>query len=301
MIIHSTRLLLALVALLSFALPRPAAATEDYEACNAFIDSLPTVISTPGTWCLASDLTTSMVSGVAITIDSDDVTLDCNGFRIDDSGGGTGTTAVGIQATNHSHLTVRRCEVRTFRIGLLFEQSAADTSVGHLVEDNLFNINRYQGLSVYGDRSVVRRNRVFKTGVGVSALDQAFGISTQQSVDVLDNIVSVVEGNSSSGDVYGIDVQDNFDGSVRGNQVRGVHKNGTGNAHGLRIQAADGNSRVPVRNNTLAGNGLAGDTGLECISGLGGGIATVRAKNNVIHGFGTPLSGCANDGNVLRQ
>jgi hypothetical protein len=290
------------LALLALAAPiAPALAASGYDACTDFVSALPATISTPGTWCLTQDLATSMSSGAAIILDSDDVTLDCNGFRIDDAGGGTGTTAIGILATNRRNLSVRRCEVRTFRIGLYLGQAADGVSDGHLVEDNLLNINRQQGLYVYGDGSVVRRNRVLKTGLSVAGLDQAFGISTQRSVDVLDNVVSVVEGNSDIGDVYGIDVQDNANGSVRGNRVRGVHMNGAGHAHGVRIHSADGISRVVVRNNVLSGNGIAGDAGLECASGLGGGIATVRAKGNSIIGFDTPLAGCANDGNTLRQ
>src|SRR5688572_20901601 len=86
-------LVLGLLAAVSLA---PARATESYDGCTGFIDSLPATISTPGTWCLRGHRYTSITSGAAIRITANNVTLDCNDFRLSGLGAGAGTLAVGI-------------------------------------------------------------------------------------------------------------------------------------------------------------------------------------------------------------
>ena len=53
---------------------------ETFASCRGFIDSLPATITSGGTWCLDHDVATSMTSGAAIDIQSNNVTIDCNGF-----------------------------------------------------------------------------------------------------------------------------------------------------------------------------------------------------------------------------
>jgi hypothetical protein len=52
----------------------PALAAESYDNCTGFIDPLPAVITTQGTWCLRKDLRTAVASGHAITIATNNVT-----------------------------------------------------------------------------------------------------------------------------------------------------------------------------------------------------------------------------------
>ena len=290
-----------LLVLVAFArVPRGASAAVGVAGCTSFVASLPATLSTPGTWCLDTDLATNQAAGAAITLAADDITLDCNGHRVDGFGGGVDTLAVGILATDRKNLTVRRCEVRTFRAGLVIQQSTG-TSARHLVEDNLFNINRQTGVAVTGDNSVIRRNRVFKTGLGVAALPEAFGIEATGSIDILDNLVSVVEADSDFGNVWGITVRENATGSIRRNRVRGLHDNNTGSAYAIGVYSTAPDSRVTVRDNILAGNGLDGDHGIDCRSQSGFVQPDVHAKNNNIQGFGLSLTGCVDDGNVKRQ
>ncbi|HEY0661599.1 MAG TPA: hypothetical protein VGD21_09825, partial [Lysobacter sp.] len=61
--------------------PAPAQAAQSYDNCTGFIDSLPATITTQGTWCLRKDLSTAMSSGNAITIATNNVTIDCNDFK----------------------------------------------------------------------------------------------------------------------------------------------------------------------------------------------------------------------------
>src|SRR5262249_57244754 len=62
------------------------------------VTSVPSVITSPGVYCLIGDLATRMTSGNAIEIQADNVVLDLNGHRLNGAGGGAGTTAMGIYA-----------------------------------------------------------------------------------------------------------------------------------------------------------------------------------------------------------
>src|SRR4249919_2976114 len=96
--------------LLTFALllgaPRAAEAAESYDNCTGFITSLPAVISTQGTWCLKQDLSIA-VSGIAITLNANNVTINCNDFKL------TGMNqATGIYGMKRFNNTVRHCDIR---------------------------------------------------------------------------------------------------------------------------------------------------------------------------------------------
>src|SRR5690349_23359353 len=92
--------------LLSVLLGGGAQAAQDRDACTGTIATLPATLSTPGTWCLAGDLATAQATGAAITLDADDLTLDCNGFRLDGQAAGLATQATGILGLGHDRLTV---------------------------------------------------------------------------------------------------------------------------------------------------------------------------------------------------
>jgi hypothetical protein len=78
-----------LLAVVALSVSRPGLAAESYDSCVGFIDTIPTVINEQGTWCLRQNLTTSAGSGNMISIVTDNVTIDCNGFKIGGLGGGT--------------------------------------------------------------------------------------------------------------------------------------------------------------------------------------------------------------------
>src|SRR5690606_2774500 len=71
------RLLAALLLLGGLlAVPSPARAAETYNTCAGFIDSAPATISKQGVWCLRKNLSTNISSGNAITIATNNVTID---------------------------------------------------------------------------------------------------------------------------------------------------------------------------------------------------------------------------------
>jgi len=63
------------------AVPSPASAAETYDICAGYIESLPATISRQGVWCLRKNLSASIGNGNAITIATNDVTIECNDFR----------------------------------------------------------------------------------------------------------------------------------------------------------------------------------------------------------------------------
>jgi hypothetical protein len=267
--------------------PRSARAAESYDNCTNFITTLPTTINAAGTWCLNQDLSTSMTSGTAIVVSADNATLDCNDFKLDDSTAGVNTAANGIGTSgNFNNITVRHCSIRGFFVGLTV------TGSGHVIEDNRMDGNTGIAMDVEGDGSVVRRNRIFDTGGSITN-GVARAISSFFNVDVIDNTISgVVAGNGTNQDAVGIRTSNNVSGSIRGNRIRGLVKNGSGQAIGILNFLSD---RIAIRNNDLVGDASVGSFALTCTNGNG------RARDNVISGFATAFSGCFNSvGNVIR-
>jgi hypothetical protein len=282
---RSASLLSAAVLLAATLLPSPAHAAESYDNCTAFIETLPATISTQGTWCLKADLATSQTSGAAITIATNNVTIDCNDFKIGGLAAGVGTAASGIFASERLNATVRRCNIRGFKYGVQFQNT---DNGGHVVEDSRFDANTYAGIAVAGDGSVVRGNAVRDTGGSTLTPGSAFAISTTGSVDVRDNLVSGVAPAPNAGGFaipYGIYTYGNPDGSISGNTVRGLVTAGAGVARAIYNVSS---GRISLVDNRVIGNG--GGTGLACTN------ATARAKGNAISGFLTDMLSCGDAG-----
>src|SRR6476659_860699 len=112
------KFLYGLVALLALGLPGMSWATPSNSNCTGFITSLPATISTPGTWCMTHGLSTQITNGYEITIKSDNVTIDCNGFSIDNGPPNPATFAYAIYGADLRHTTVRKCRIAGFNIGV---------------------------------------------------------------------------------------------------------------------------------------------------------------------------------------
>jgi hypothetical protein len=266
-----------------------ARAAESYDGCTNFITTVPVTISTPGTWCMTGNIATN-ATGEIVTIAASDATIDCNGFKLDGTSRTQTTYAVGIRAGDVSNTTVRNCHVRGFSAGMLLAppQDLGLTG-GHLVEDNLVDRCTEQAIVVVGDNSVVRRNRVLQTNN--VAQKGAFGITAYDKVDVVDNVVSGVRSlNSVAGGLW---IGSHVGGSIRGNLVRDVSRNGvSGTIYGMYLGYSG--ERKIIRDNTFVGAALAGSVGISCDS------TSNIARNNTILGFATGRAGCHDDGNIIK-
>jgi len=264
--------------------PGTSRAAESYDNCTGFIDSLPAVVSTQGTWCLRKDLSTAIGTGNAITVAANNITIDCNDFKLGGLAAGADTLAHGIVAIDRQNVTVRHCNARGFWAGVYLQGFSGG---GHLVEDSRFNNNVNTGIFVEGDGSVVRRNQVTDTGGEDPYLGGTLvGIYGIGAVEVMDNTISgVFAGDGSDGWVAGITLVGSVGGIVQGNRVRGVVSDGLGQSIGIEIFDS---FRVTLRSNNAIGSGSG--MGMICNGEF------IRARDNMVNGFLTPMQDCGDAG-----
>ncbi len=252
---------------------------ETFHTCGTTIASVPTVITTAGVYCLSHDVNTAITSGSAIAINSNNVTLDCNGYKIGGLAAGSGSNTIGVYAASaRQNITVRNCGIRGFLEGIDLAGGA-----GHLVEDNRLDNNLYAGIVVQGDNNRIRRNAVYDTG-GNSTADQSFGISA--SGDVIDNTVAGVFDIGPSPNNRGI-LMTGDSTEARGNQVRGIATSGSGEVAGI-IVYADG---VTLRNNSVSEQALTFGEGI-----FGAGSSNTICTGNTIFKFSAPITFCQDGG-----
>jgi parallel beta-helix repeat protein len=249
--------------------PQQAMAARGYDNCAHFIDTVPAPITSQGVYCLRKDLSTSITSGTAIEIKTNNVTIDCNDFKLGGLNAGEASQAAGIRATSRQNVIVRNCNVRGFKTGIGLSGS------GHLVEDNRLDNNLYVGIDVSGDNSLVRRNRVFDTG-GLTGATEAYGIRADSNI--VENTVAGVFTDGTATSLAGI-YSSGPGTQVAGNRIREANT-------GIRVTGAS----QSVSDNSVswaAGGGAYGiqgvsDTGTSCIE-------------NTVAGYGYPIILCKTD------
>ena len=271
---HPIRYVLATLALLGGLVATPAHAAEGYDSCTHAISALPVTISAAGTWCLSKDLGTAISSGAAIEVMGDDITIDCNGYKLGGLQAGTGTGARGIHTFESNNITIRNCTIRGFRYGIFLSGGS-----GHLVEDNLLDQNTHVGINVRGDDNRVQRNRVYATG-GADGLTTSFGIDA--AADVIDNTVAGVSAAASPSHPYGIRFGGNGTAAI-GNQVRDLQVPAEGIATGI---GADGAGQSMVGNHVTTAPSVLGQ-GI-----LGQGDTDTFCRDNQVAGFSLNVYNC---------
>lgn len=275
---------LALAFAASCALSPAACAAESYDGCTGTIAALPAVIATQGVWCLKGDLATTLASGDAIRVTANNVTIDCNRFKLGGLGAGPSTLAVGIRVLA-SNATVRQCHVRGFYRGIVVDDLVATS--GHIVEDNRVEASRSIGILVYGDTSTIRRNLVIDTG-GDSG---GTGILAVGRASVLDNTVDGVSGDPAH-DVFSIGIwlsqDDGTGGVIADNRVSGLVASADATETGIYVTSDD----TIIRDNAVTTLGGAWSIGIRC------NFPGSTAVGNVVTGPGTAVTGCYDGGNV---
>jgi hypothetical protein len=129
--------------------------------CTA-ITTLPAIITVQGIYCFTGDLATSMRTGNAIEIQTNNVVIDLNGHKLGGLAAGAGTGTFGIHASNRQNITIRNGTIRGFRQAIVLENLGL--SQGHLVEDIRADQNTEVGIQVAGSGSIVRNNQIVATG-----------------------------------------------------------------------------------------------------------------------------------------
>lgn len=256
------------------ALAGPAPARAETVNCTP-ITALPATLTAQGVYCLKKDLMTAIGTGEAITFAANNITLDCNGYKIGGLAAGLGTQAVGLYATGRTNLVVRNCNVRGFRIGIgLFDGS------GHLVEDNRLDGITGVGMWIVGDGSRIRDNALFDTG-GTTTWYPVAGMKTSGDVEIAGNSIRGVY--ASGGAIYGITAEYGHAVVVADNLVSGLDSPG-----GTVAISSDVGSGLVIRGNSVHGPATHG---IVCAANGGHAIG-----NQVVGGVTNKLVNCANGG-----
>jgi len=165
---NSRRMLALLAVVPTLALNTTTARAETVN-CTA-ITTIPTVISVQGVYCFTANLATSINTGIAIDIQTNNVVLDLNGFKLGGLSSGFGTAAHGIHALDRQNITIKNGTVRGFLKGIFLEN--VSLSQGHVIEGVRADQNTLVGIEVDGAGNIVRNNQVVATG-GTTTLPNA--------------------------------------------------------------------------------------------------------------------------------
>jgi Right handed beta helix region len=219
-------------------------AAPAYAACTRIL-TLPFQANAPGRYCLVRNLATSASAAIAINVAADDVTIDLQGYRLENTAG-PGTESVGVYADGRRNVTVRNGSVRGFQRGVYLIGVGGQ---GYLVEDVRAQGNTAFGIQAFGGASIVRRCTVIDTGGSTATPAFAFGINTAgENVQVIDNSVVHTFASAAGGFASGIQ-SDQSDATIFDNRVFGV----TGGSANYGILCNGGGVIPLVRDNTVIG------------------------------------------------
>jgi parallel beta-helix repeat protein len=255
------------------------ARAETFHTCGTVIASLPTVISSQGVFCLTHDLSTAITVGNAIDIQTNNVTIDCNGYKIGGLAAGSTSAAFGIHASDtRVNITVRNCGIRGFQDGIKL-----DGGSGHLIEDNRLDNNLYVGIFIGGDNNTIRRNRIYDTGgyTGSSASTAMIA-----NGDVIDNTISGVFATGGTPFLIAVDMEGG--GTVAsGNRISGIAVTGAGSGYGIYVS----NAGISVRDNDIVSTATITGTGI-----VGQGVTDTICSGNHVFKFTNPIGSCQDGG-----
>jgi parallel beta-helix repeat protein len=210
---------------------------------------LPYTINTQGIYCFTGHLSTNIASGKAITIATNNVVIDLNGYKLGGQSAGPGTQAIGIYANQRQNITVRNGTVRGFLKAIVLNDSSPyTTSQGHLIEDIRADMNTHTGIEVSGRGVVVRNNHVVDTGPNAPP-GNAYGVVVQgPGAKVLGNNIFETVETGSTGNSVGVKVNEGPGSVIEDNRI-GNETMGSGTSTGVEV---NGSTDVVVVNNRIA-------------------------------------------------
>jgi hypothetical protein len=121
--VHTAKLAASLLVMLALALGAAPAQAETVN-CTA-ITTVPFVITTQGIYCFIGDVVTAITSGNAIDIQTNNVVVDLNGWKLGGLAAGLGATALGINALDRQNITIMNGTIRGFFRGSTWMMVAA--------------------------------------------------------------------------------------------------------------------------------------------------------------------------------
>ncbi|MDJ0613860.1 MAG: hypothetical protein QNJ29_09285 [Rhizobiaceae bacterium] len=181
------------------------------------ITSLPTIITAQGVYCLKGNLNTAITSGDAILIDTNNVTIDLNGWKLGGLAAGLGTQANGIAASGRKNIIIRNGTIRGFYRGL---EIIGTGSSGHRVEDLVMDGNTHRAIDIEGDGVRILNNSIVNTGPG-DVSNQAVGIRVNNGSGGIIN-GNLINGLEETAQIYGIRLENTIEFEVSDNTIFGI-------------------------------------------------------------------------------
>ncbi len=245
------------------------------------ITTIPIVITVQGVYCLKGNLVTSATTGNMIHIQTNNVTIDFNGFKLGGSAAGTGTDARGVFADDRKNIVLRNGSIRGFYYGIWLKKSISDDSSGHLIEEMILDGNRFVGIVAEGTGMVVRYNRVVNTGpTDLSATAFGIAIANASNSLIVGNLVSKT---TETNITYGIYAFSSSLIEIRGNSV--LETDGATTDRGIYLSNTDDTTVIDNRVLNAAGTGT---NGIQVVATSAG----INCIDNTVAGFTTGTSGC---------
>ncbi len=288
---NANQILFCCFAAIGLSLAPPAQAAESFDNCTGFIDSIPATITTQGVWCLRSDLSTAISNGNAITVSTNNVTVDCNDFKLGGLAAGPATDAYGVFSNTRLNTVVRNCNIRGFSEGVFLLGGS-----GHVVEDSRFDGITFIGIRINSPNTTVRGNTLTDTG-GSTSQGNFYGIvaaTPQGGIDVIDNTINGVTAGDDGDNAYGIWMSGMSSGSISHNRVRGVIP-GAGGTSGAIFGNSSG--RQAVHDNVVHGSNIPGSFGIVCADNSA--TAFNEALDNFVQRYPIPIQNCLTTGNIV--
>lgn len=184
--------LFSLVSLFSLLLALNATYAQAETVGCTVVGPLPTTINNPGIYCLKSNRTINVpLTFAAITINTNNVVLDLNGFRLRGRGA-PDSHDIGILCDNCRNVTVKNGTVEGFSTGIHLGALLPSTSEANVIEDIRAVRNTFLAIAAVGRGVLVRNNHVVETG-GNTIGPEAIGISVQGTgIRLLNNDIITV-------------------------------------------------------------------------------------------------------------
>jgi hypothetical protein len=251
--------LLAILAFALFAHATPALA----QSCTA-VTAVPATISASGKYCLARDFTINSTSAKAITINANDVTLDCDGHTLKNLATADNGSSAGIYFSSRNGIVIRNCRILGgFTSGIIANQANTQPNRTYYVniEHNYIAGPFFYGILAYGSALEISGNRIYD--IGGQANSDAFGIRVGGTTAggprfhlVQDNLVAGTTSPTRS--AYGIYSDNSLASIFIKNGVTASAGNASFGGFGLRI----GGFYNRISDNHVVGAGNANDVGI---------------------------------------
>jgi hypothetical protein len=174
------------------------------------ITSVPYTITAPGTYVFANNLTYSLATGDAITVNVSNVTIDLNGYYLYCSASGS---ANGIYFNNKANIRVKNGEVVGFGAGIFADHSVPaptlNVNFGQLIEGVRFYNNSY-AMSFFQSTCAVVKNCQFIGGTNGVTFTQGTGnraienLASKAYVGFYSDGTDYFESNYADGCTFGI-------------------------------------------------------------------------------------------------